>query len=179
MANRYAAGEGREELWEIKLAAVESWAANERLDGAGARATRFTAWEGSQAIAVASDGRGAGSDGVVAEVYKAMPVVAKLSIVAAFSRRLAGLESRPGSWALLLMTGIPKTPGAATLELHRWIAKSSVLCKWYLRLLIARVRRSAKPRRVMLVGFEKTHSTPEVVGTIREALFCSINWRGG
>eukprot|EP00973_Karenia_brevis_P035896 4952642-Karenia_brevis.AAC.1 len=62
-------------------------------------------------------------------------------------------------------------------EDFRWICKSAVLQKWFLRSLRPTFRQQIKPSKVHSYGFRKHTSTAEVTGLVRELHFAADVWK--
>ncbi len=58
----------------------------------------------------------------------------------------------------------------------RWICKSAVLQKWYLRALRPRLRAQLRPCRVQSYGFRRLTSTADLTGLVRELQYIARTW---
>ncbi|CAK0847987.1 unnamed protein product [Prorocentrum cordatum] len=71
---------------------------------------------------------------------------------------------------------LPKSHRIHELGDMRWIGKSPVLQKWFVRALRPRVRDSCRPSRVHTYGFKKCFSTADFNSVVREALYAAAVW---
>ncbi len=77
---------------------------------------------------------------------------------------------------MLEFLGLPKELGVRTFDDIRWVCKSPVLQKWYVRSILPRIEASLRPSWVHSYGFERKSSTTFVCSLVRQLLYLSRSW---
>lgn len=75
-----------------------------------------------------------------------------------------------------LLVYLTKTKAGSDFGSLRWICKSAVLQKWYLRALRPRLRDQLRLSPMHSYGFRRYTSTAEVTGLVRELLYIAHTW---
>ena len=125
-------------------------------------------------------GKAPGLDGVVAEVWKEVPMTMVLKIWQLFADRFTGKMGEEQvtmeEWAMIDLVGIAKVPKPLTIEQFRFIAKTVVLQKWYLSAVMILAKRHVRVSRVQVYGFRPKCSTQHVTELIRQVLHKAQVW---
>ena len=101
------------------------------------------------ALASAKNCKQPGSDGVVAEMVRALSWTTLLWLYLLFLVRLGGWETaKPEAWNEVILTAIPKKTDKVGLQSMRYISLLPVLQKFYIRTLQTAVRRERKPHEI-------------------------------
>ena len=112
-----------------------------------------------------------GVDGLVPEMFKELPYCLVARICELFQHHFLHLSSpSPSSWNVLEYIGIPKTKHARKLEEYRWLSKLFVFSKWYVNSWRPIFRQQLPPTPVKIYGFQRNHSSDDVVSLLRECL---------
>ena len=134
------------------------------------------------ALAEAATNKTPGEDQVTSEMWKMLPFEAKIRIAIHMRRHLVGEgHARPWSWKLLVMVAVAKHRGPCTLEDHRFLALTSTMSKWYLRVVVLTFRKDEErlpPREVHTLGFTTAKSTAHLTHAVRLALQTAALWKG-
>ena len=95
-----------------------------------------------------------------------------------FNRRALMLDGDCSSpfWKMLEFIGIPKSKDPRSFTDIRWICKSAVLQKWYIRSLMPAVHLQLMPSHVQSYGFKRGCNTMCITGIIREILYFADVW---
>jgi len=123
---------------------------------------------------------GAGTDGNTPDIFRQLPFLAVCHVHELFWERAQfplAVESSP-YWKVVEFLGIPKTESPTCMEVRdlRWICKSAVTQKWYLRALRPNLRMQMHPSPVHSYGFRKNTCASDVNGLVRELMFISRVW---
>ena len=119
----------------------------------------------------------AGIDGVVVEIWQALPVILLIVVWQLFCLRLAcGTTSVNDDWRTIDLTGIPKLRAPSSISDFRFIAKTPTFQKWYLKCVLAMVARSLRPSHLHVYGFRSGSCTGLVTELIRQALHLAVQW---
>ena len=147
-----------------------------RLDGQLDPTLEF--WDTIQGRAELRSGSAAGSDGNTPDVYLQLPFLAVAQVHRFFQSRseLVPMSDSSIHWKVLQFIGLPKEKFIKDFTGLRWICKSAVMQKWYLRALRPRLRHQLRPSYVHSYGFRKQVSTGDVTGLMRELLYLSRTW---
>ena len=118
-----------------------------------------------------------GVDGVPPEVYRAIPEILLVHIWELFQGR-ATLDDAGESphWKILEFFGIPKEKGARQFKHLRWLGKSPVLQKWFVRSLQPALTRQLRPTRVHAYGFKAGRKVTDITALVRQILHLSREW---
>jgi len=145
-----------------------------------------TWWEALSSVSSETAG---GKDQNVYEMYKALPTSIQLTIVKLLNQRLVGEVANPGSdeetWKILLLLGLAKERGACELATFRWIAKTAVLQKLYLKCVLKLVDRTLvrdpyeEPNTTRTLGFSPGGRCQHITEYIRELANYLDTWGGG
>ena len=124
-----------------------------------------------------NEGTVGGPDGLVSEVWKAVPLILVIAILELFVKRHLGGELEvPAEWSLIDLVCIPKVKKPLDVSQFRFIARLPVLQKWYLRSIIELVNRSVDPSPVHTYGFKKGCRIAHITELLREILHLSRKW---
>ena len=139
-----------------RLEQLYSHSQAQSLDGIRQPALEF--WDTLQARAALKAGSAAGADGNTTDIYKELPFLAVSRIHRLFSERSTLPRDSPSSpfWKTSQFVGLPKTHAVTTFGDFRWICKSAVVQKWFLRTLRPRLRMQMKPSSVHSYGFRRS-----------------------
>lgn len=119
----------------------------------------------------------AAADGVVNEMWQALPLLLVFCIWDLFCLRLSGNEVEPGThWKMIDLVGIGKVKRPATLLDFRWIAKTPTFQKWYLSSVMSLIKKTAPMSRAHIYGFRTGCSTALVTELLRQCLHLSAQW---
>jgi hypothetical protein len=159
-----------------RVAGLVDWERNEKLDG-GATTPDLELYDVLQARAALPLDKGVGVDGISAEIYKSIPWRATLHIYHLFKSRLKFEASGESPfWKVLQFLGIPKVKDVRVFGDLRWICKSSILQKWYLRALRPQLRRQIRPSWVHSYGFKRFCRTSHITSLVRQLQYISQSW---
>ena len=164
------------EAQRSRLAELISAAVSNRIDGRPGCKMEY--WDFLQARAKIRKTTAAGPDGVPPEVYIRLPSVTLMHIYNLFRKRMLfedGQDSSP-YWKILEFVGIPKCKMPRTFGDLRWICKSSVLQKWFMRSLRPALREQVQPSRVHAFGFKPKSSSVMVTSLVRQILHLAHSW---
>ena len=147
-----------------------------RLDGLEPSQLEF--WDTLQARAKMKPEGAAGADGITTDVYLQLPFLTLVYVHRLFKRRARFERSTPSSpfWKILQFIGLPKCKHASDFDSMRWICKSPLLQKWYLRSLQYGIRAQFQASHVHSYGFRPGISTSNVTGLARELLHTARAW---
>ena len=82
----------------------------------------------------------------------------------------------PDGWRLWLLVGIPQILEPETFAGFRFLCKSSIFQKWYLKNIITVVRKDRLASNVCRFGFRNGLGTMHVTEMLRRCLFLSYGW---
>ena len=135
-------------------------------------------WDFLQARARIQPNTACGPDGVPPEVYLDLPFITVLHVFELFKKRNALLDGEASSsfWKMLEFVGLPKSKEVSEFGDLRWICKSAILQKWYMRASLPCLRNALRPSRVHAYGFKRQSNTSMVCGLIRQLLFLADSW---
>ena len=158
-----------------RVARFVKLAENERLDGTNQVKLDFHDF--LQARAALKCGTGTGVDGLPPEVYKALPWKSLLHVYHLFKQRLRFEPAGESPyWKVLQFLGIPKVAGARAFHDLRWICKSAVLQKWYVRTMRPQLRSCLRPSWVHTYGFKQSCRTSNITALVRQLQYLAIGW---
>ena len=121
-----------------------------------------------------------GSNGVVAEMVRALSWTTLLWLYLLFLVRLGGWETeKPESWNEVILIAIPKKTDKVGLQFMRYISLLLVLQKFYIRALQAAVKRERKPHETNILGYVSGRSTAGITATLRQILGKATEWSIG
>ena len=83
---------------------------------------------------------------------------------------------RPNGWKHLQYCGIPKEGKITDIPSMRWIGKSAVVLKWYLRAVLNLCETKAKPCSAITVGFRKGAMVEDIIGLLNEMFHQFFSW---
>ena len=114
----------------------------------------FSVGQAPQALAVAKNGKRGGTDGTVVEMYKDLPVSLRLLTTVQFIwHALGGCGlARDEDFRTRELFGLAKEAVVPGVDDFRFVACSSVLCKWYLRLILLGLKERRASRGVLTLG---------------------------
>ena len=129
------------------------------------------------ALASAKNCKQPGSDGVVAEMVRALSWTSLLWLYLLFLVRLGGWETeKPEAWSEVILSAIPKKTDKVGLQSMRYISLLPVLQKFYIRTLQTAVRRERKPQETHILGYEPGRSTAGITAILRQILVKAAEW---
>ena len=129
------------------------------------------------ALASAKSCKQPGSDGVVAEMVRALSWTTLLWIYLLFLIRLAGWETeKPDTWNEVILTAIPKKTDKVGLQSMRYISLLLVIQKFYIRALQTAVKRERRPNETNILGYEPGRSTAGITAILRQILGKATEW---
>ena len=158
------------------LESLSSVAKNERLDGRSPASLEL--WHTLQSRAEFKAGSAAGNDGNTPDIYLDLPFLSVARVHAYFlERSKLNLDSEElPYWKILQFIGLPKTSSTTEFRDLRWICKSFVLQKWYLRSFRPQLRSEIRLSSVHSYGFRRFTSTSQVTGLVRQLQFLADSW---
>ena len=130
-----------------------------------------------RARATLNSGRAGGKDGTVSEIWQTVPFSLVIFIWILF--RLGaeyGLGSVSEAWRTWELVGIPKITQPVSFGDFRYICKSAVLQKWYLKTLTDVALKYRKPSNVCTYGFRQGIGPMFITELLRRLLFISHEW---
>ena len=80
-------------------------------------------------------------------------------------------------WKVLRFIGLPKDKAVEDFKGLRWICKSPVLQKWFLRSVRPRVRQKMLPSAIHSYGFREKTGAGDLTGLIRQMLYHARLWK--
>eukprot|EP00973_Karenia_brevis_P073142 10159766-Karenia_brevis.AAC.1 len=132
------------------------------------------------ARAALSNGTAGGKDGLVSEIWTAIPFALMLVIWLYFKLRAEyGHGEVSDAWRTWCLVGLPKIRNPIVFSEFRYICKSPVLQKWYLKSLVEVIQRIRRPSHVHTYGFRKGRSPMLITELFRQLLFLSHEWGPG
>ena len=164
------------DMQRLRLTAFKSAHDADKLDGLGGACIEL--FDVLQGRAHLKGFKEAGYDGCTAEVWKAIPFITVVHVWALFQDR-ASLKACDESpfLRILMFAGIPKTRFVTRFSDLRWIAKTPVLQKWYMRSLRPQYLREVSTSPVHSYGFKIGFRTEDIGQLIKELLVNHDRWR--
>jgi hypothetical protein len=127
--------------------------------------------------AAMSSNTAGGKDGLVGEIWKSNPFAMMVIIWFYFRLRAEyGLGKVSDAWRTWCLMGLPKTRTPVEFGEFRYICKSPVLQKWYLKSIVEVMQRTRTPSRVNTYGFRKGRGPMLITELLRRLLFLSHEW---
>ena len=138
----------------------------------------ISAEEVKQSILSLRPRKSCAADNVVGEMLHALNETNLAILAEAFTRRATGCTEAPSAWHKLVAILLPRMPHFATLNDTRAITLLPVLYKVYVRCLFGRIRTHVETQlHPWTIGFRRSHQPAEFIGTLRQAIEYSIQWR--
>lgn len=129
------------------------------------------------ARAAITQGTAGGKDGLVGEIWKKMPFAMIIVIWFYFRLRAEyGIGAVSDAWRTWCLFGLPKIRNPMDFGQFRYICKSPVLQKWYLRSVTEVIWRTRLPSRVNTYGFRRGRGPMLITELLRRILFIGHEW---
>jgi len=168
--NRFTDPDNPVERQMLRLSQSRSSMNNGQLDGTCKAGVDF--WDTLQARAVLRSGSAGGADGNTADIYIELHFLAMARMLACFDQLARfGDDGSSPYWKILQFIGLPKSKTVNEFTDLRWICKSAVLHKLYLRSLRTRIREELRSSAVHSYGFRRLTSTSDLTALVRDLLF--------
>ena len=157
---RFADCDNDADQQHVRMQDLLTCASRDYLSGAGSGGLEF--WDVVQARSKIRKGGVAGADGNSSDIFRELPFMTLFQVYEMFCKRSswnAGSGDSP-LWQVLQCIGLLKHSKVSSFEDLRWICKSPVLQRWYMRSLQPLLRQNMQPSKVVhSYGFRSGFST--------------------
>ena len=175
ISKRYYVREEGQTEFKNKLIAIRSTVNARRLDGIPMANIRLH--DVIFARAVISTNTAGGKDGIVGEIWRDLPYCMIIVLWVLFRLKAEyGLGKVSDAWRVWELVGLPKMKCPNSFDEFRYICKSPVLQKWYLKSIVNAAQRYRKPSIVQTYGFRKGRGPMLITELVRHLLFLSHEW---